>query len=64
LSAEARALAAAAARRKAIYTKPVPKAFERAWTEGRQPAGIAATGPPESQSDNVPLPGLHDMPGW
>jgi len=29
---------AAIARRKPIYTKPVPRAFERAWAEGREMA--------------------------
>lgn len=29
-------------RKKAIYTKPVPKDFERAWSEGRQPSAITS----------------------
>lgn len=42
----------AAARRKAIYTKPVPKDFERAWIEGRQPSAIAvAAASRDSQVD-------------
>jgi len=31
---------AAIMRRKPIYTKPVPRAFERAWAEGREMAPV------------------------
>lgn len=51
-----------AMRRKAIYTKPVPKDFERAWTEGRQPSAVASGR--ETIPDDRPSPdsaGKHNI---
>ena len=47
--------------KKPIFTKPVPKAFERAWTEGRQPTGI---GLEQMEPEMHSIPGLlGDTPG-
>jgi hypothetical protein len=55
----ASAAAVAAARRKNIYTKPIPKEFERAWAECRPVTG--GSGPTEGSQPPVGL--LGDMPG-
>ena len=44
-------------RRKAIYTKPVPKDFERAWVEGRQPSIVSNRDIPEENSETHEGPG-------
>ena len=40
------------ARRKPIYTKPVPRAFERAWAEGKETTAIASNIHPSRQHEN------------
>jgi polyadenylation factor subunit 2 len=55
---DSRSAMAAAMRRKPIYTKPVPKAFERAWTEGRQPLTVGAGASPPHESVGL----LGDLP--
>ena len=42
----------AVSRRKPIYTKPVPRAFERAWTEGREMFPVAGGGHPSRTHEN------------
>jgi len=44
--------AVVAARRKPIYTKPVPRAFERAWAEGKETTAVAGNMYPPRQHEN------------
>lgn len=55
------------ARRKPIYTKPVPKAFERAWAEGRETSAVTGSSlQSRSHENSIGLlgesPGLHCIP--
>ena len=47
-------------RRKPIYTKPVPRAFERAWAEGRETtvtSSTQSTHPPRPHENSIGLLG-------
>jgi len=48
-------------RRKPIYTKPVPRAFERAWTEGRETAISSSSHPSRPHENSTGL--LGESPG-
>jgi hypothetical protein len=42
------------------YAKPVPRDFQQAWAEGKQPLSVA--GPPPNQENGGPPPPPQQMP--
>jgi len=49
-------------RRKPIYTKPVPRAFEKAWAEGRETAAVTSNSHP-SHPHETSIGLLGESPG-